>query len=61
MKIQTFLFIAALLVLTGVTQDGEGGFVTLPPGRRELDRKVRIPGINGKFFADAKTSSLRRR
>lgn len=53
MKIQGFLFIAALLLLAKCVQDTEGGFGVLPPGRRELQRKVCIPGIKCKNISQA--------
>lgn len=41
MKIEVFLFIAALLLFTAFVQDmALGAFNTFPPGRRELLRKV---------------------
>lgn len=51
MKIQAFLFIAALLLFTSFIQDTEGVIGLMPPGRRELNRKVCIPGykIEGNF------------
>lgn len=45
MKIQTFLFIATLILCTTFVQDTEGAFGLLPSGKRELERKVCIPGI----------------
>ena len=49
MKIQTFLFIAAFLLCTSFVQDTQGAFGLLPPGKRELARKVCIPGIKDKI------------
>ena len=45
MKIQAFMFVAALLLFTAFVQDGEGAIGFMPPGRREVQRKVCIPGI----------------
>jgi len=45
MKIQTFLFIAAFLLCAALVQDTEAAFGLLPSGKRELARKVCIPGI----------------
>ncbi|KAL9978635.1 hypothetical protein ACROYT_G016172 [Oculina patagonica] len=41
MKIQAFLFFAAFLLFTAFVQETEG-FGTLPPGKRNLDRKFKI-------------------
>ena len=49
MKIQAFMFVAALLLFTAFVQDGEGAIGFMPPGRREVQRKVCIPGIIGNF------------
>ena len=40
MKIQAFLFIAALLLFTAFVQDTDGALGFAKPGRRELKRKV---------------------
>ena len=49
MKIQTFLFIAAFLLCAAFVQDTEGAFGLLPSGKRELARKVCIPGIKNNI------------
>ena len=50
MKIQSPLFFFSLLLFTGLIQISEGSFGVLPPGRRQLERKVCITRINRESF-----------
>lgn len=58
MKIQAPLFFVSLLLFTGLIQFAEGSFGVLPPGRRQLERKVCITGINRESFAQLHVSQL---
>lgn len=40
MKIQSVLIFFSLLLFTSLIQVGEGTWVVLPPGKRQLKRKV---------------------
>ena len=50
MNIQSVLFFVSLLLFTSLFQVGEGSWASLPPGRRQLQRKVCISAINEESF-----------
>lgn len=58
MKIQTCSIIAAFLLCIAFVQDTEGAFGLLPSGKRELVRKVCIPGIKIKLIYKESDTSL---
>ena len=50
MKIQSVLFFFSLLVFSSLIQVGEGTWVVLPPGKRQLKRKVCVTARNEESF-----------